>query len=68
MGQKGSKLQVAEEFLKPRGLYQCSDVDVKKLRKLILDGKLAPCYCPSEAAEERSVDVSPRLSREAITI
>ncbi|KAL0353908.1 UNVERIFIED_CONTAM: E3 ubiquitin-protein ligase DA2 [Sesamum angustifolium] len=35
---------VDEKYTKPQGLYQHKDVDQKKLRKLILDSKLAPCY------------------------
>lgn len=33
-----------EKYTRPQGLYQHRDVDHKKLRKLILDSKLAPCY------------------------
>ncbi|CAH8390566.1 unnamed protein product [Eruca vesicaria subsp. sativa] len=47
MGNKlvGRKRQVVEEkYTKPQGLYMNKDVDIKKLRKLILDSKLAPCY------------------------
>lgn len=38
------KEAVNEKYTKPQGLYQHKDVDQKKLRKLILDSKLAPCY------------------------
>ncbi|KAF8095494.1 hypothetical protein N665_0331s0014 [Sinapis alba] len=47
MGNKlvGRKRQVVEEkYTKPQGLYVNKDVDIKKLRKLILESKLAPCY------------------------
>ncbi|KAL2466720.1 RING/U-box superfamily protein [Abeliophyllum distichum] len=46
MGNKlGRRKQVVDEkYTKPQGLYQHKDVDHKKLRKLILDSKLAPCY------------------------
>ncbi|KAL6506917.1 hypothetical protein OROHE_022354 [Orobanche hederae] len=46
MGNKlGRRRQVVDEkYTKPQGLYQHKDVDHKKLRKLILDTKLAPCY------------------------
>ncbi|KAL3503011.1 hypothetical protein ACH5RR_037460 [Cinchona calisaya] len=46
MGNKlGMKRQLVDEkYTKPQGLYQHKDVDHKKLRKLILDSKLAPCY------------------------
>ncbi|KAM7268134.1 hypothetical protein ACFE04_010300 [Oxalis oulophora] len=35
---------VDEKYTKPQGLYVHKDVDIKKLRKLILESKLAPCY------------------------
>ncbi|KAL1813004.1 hypothetical protein ACET3Z_023069 [Daucus carota] len=35
---------VDDKYTRPQGLYQHKDVDHKKLRKLILDSKLAPCY------------------------
>lgn len=35
---------VDEKFTRPQGLYNHKDVDHKKLRKLILESKLAPCY------------------------
>lgn len=35
---------VDERYTRPQGLYVLKDVDVKKLRKLILESKLAPCY------------------------
>ncbi|XP_051125863.1 E3 ubiquitin-protein ligase DA2-like [Andrographis paniculata] len=41
----GRRRQVVDEkYTRPQGLYQHKDVDHKKLRKLILDSKLAPCY------------------------
>lgn len=48
---------VDEKYTRPQGLYQLKDVDIKKLRKLILDSKLAPCYpgdddCPNSDLEE----------------
>lgn len=34
-----------ERYTKPQqGLYMSKDVDIKKLKKLILESKLAPCY------------------------
>lgn len=47
---------VDEKYTRPQGLYQQKDVDLKKLRKLILDSKLAPCYpgddeCSNELEE-----------------
>lgn len=48
----GNKLgrKVEEKYTRPHGLYHHKDVDHKKLRKLILDNKLAPCY-PGEEDE-----------------
>ena len=46
MGNKMGKRRytVEEKYTRPQGLYQNMDVDRKKLRKLILESKLAPCY------------------------
>lgn len=46
MGNKVSRRRqvVDERYTRPQGLYQHKDVDQKKLRKLILELKLAPCY------------------------
>ncbi|XP_078428327.1 E3 ubiquitin-protein ligase DA2-like isoform X2 [Wolffia australiana] len=46
MGNKIGKRRCAVEdkYTRPQGLYQHADVDRKKLRKLILESKLAPCY------------------------
>ncbi|KAJ0103447.1 hypothetical protein Patl1_05041 [Pistacia atlantica] len=46
MGNKlGRRRQAVDErYTRPQGLYVHKDVDVKKLKKLILDSKLAPCY------------------------
>ncbi|KAK7401703.1 hypothetical protein VNO78_13387 [Psophocarpus tetragonolobus] len=46
MGNKlGRKRQLVDEkYTRPQGLYNHKDVDHKKLRKLILESKLAPCY------------------------
>ncbi|XP_009596975.1 E3 ubiquitin-protein ligase DA2L [Nicotiana tabacum] len=59
MGNKlGRRKQVVDDkYTRPQGLYQHKDVDIKKLRKLILDSKLAPCYpgdddCPNSDLEE----------------
>ncbi|KAL3364330.1 hypothetical protein AABB24_013208 [Solanum stoloniferum] len=59
MGNKlGRRKQVVDDkYTRPQGLYQHKDVDIKKLRKLILDSKLAPCYpgdddCPNADLEE----------------
>eukprot|EP01018_Ginkgo_biloba_P023937 Gb_31565 [translate_table: standard] len=45
---------VDERYTRPQGLYQHRDVDHKKLRKLILDAKLAPCY---PGGEDSTVDL-----------
>lgn len=45
----GKKRQVVDEkYTRPQGLYLHRDIDHKKLRKLILDCKLAPCYPGSD--------------------
>ncbi|KAE8713608.1 interactor of constitutive active ROPs 4-like isoformX2 [Hibiscus syriacus] len=45
----GRRKQVVDErYMRPQGLYVHKDVDVKKLRKLILESKLAPCYPGNE--------------------
>jgi hypothetical protein len=36
-------------YTRPQGLYPSQDVDQRKLRRLILDSKLAPCYPGGEA-------------------
>lgn len=58
MGNKVSRRRqvVDERYTRPQGLYQHKDVDQKKLRKLILESKLAPCYpggedCSSDMEE-----------------
>jgi len=57
MGQMLSRgnrdLEIDERHLRPMGLHAGTDqvVDLKKLRRLILEGKLAPCY---EGLEEDS--------------
>ncbi|KAJ0971827.1 hypothetical protein J5N97_019786 [Dioscorea zingiberensis] len=56
MGNKiGRRRQAVEErYTRPQGLYEHRDIDYKKLRRLILDCKLAPCY-PGE--EDRAIDL-----------
>lgn len=56
MGNKIGKRKVAvdEQFTKPQGLYEHHEIDLRRLRKLILDGKLSPCY---NGAEEGGVDL-----------
>ena len=49
---------VDERYTKPTGLYVHRNIDSSKLRHLILNGKLAPCWAgveepkPGEALEE----------------
>jgi hypothetical protein len=45
---------IEERFTRPQGLYPQRDVDQRKLRRLILDAKLAPCY---PGAEEPATDL-----------
>lgn len=40
----GPRSKIPEEYLKPQGLYSNERVDLKKLRRLILDKRLVPCY------------------------
>lgn len=46
MGQKNSKTAepIDSRFLAPQKLYCYNEVDLKKLRRLIKDRKLAPCF------------------------
>ena len=56
MGAKGSKLcDTPEEYLRPRGGRNFSDVDLSKLKRLIMAGKLAPCF---EGKEDEELEVS----------
>lgn len=55
MGGKFSKVKftrgasVDDKLTRPSGLYTHTNLDLKKLRKLILAGKLAPCYVAKES-------------------
>jgi hypothetical protein len=40
----GRRPAVEECHTRPQGLYPHPDIDLKKLRRLILEAKLAPCY------------------------
>ena len=46
MGQKSSKSaeHIDSRFLAPQKLYCYNEVDLKKLRRLIKDRKIAPCF------------------------
>jgi hypothetical protein len=35
---------VDERYTRPQGLYPHPDIDLRKLRRLILEAKLAPCH------------------------
>lgn len=56
MGNKFTRRRpvVDERFTRPQGLYQHRDVDHRRLRRLILDSKLAPCF---PGAEDPAVDL-----------
>ncbi|KAM0946115.1 putative transcription factor C2H2 family [Dioscorea sansibarensis] len=56
MGNKIARRRQAVEdrYTRPQGLYEHRDIDYKKLRRLILDSKLAPCY-PGE--EDCAIDL-----------
>ena len=61
MGQKLSRAtreaEVDERWLRPQGLYPDTDeaVDLKKLRRLILEAKLAPCCEGLDESSEEEV-------------
>ncbi|KAG0620173.1 hypothetical protein M758_4G195400 [Ceratodon purpureus] len=56
MGNKITRRRAAidERYTRPQGLYPCRDVDQRKLRRLILESKLAPCY---PGAEDPATDL-----------
>jgi hypothetical protein len=39
---------VEERYTRPQGLYPHPDIDLKKLRRLIVEAKLAPCFPGSD--------------------
>lgn len=61
MGNKlGRRRQVVDEkYTRPQGLYQIKDVDYKKLKKLILESKLAPCYPGGDESDSVFLDECP---------
>jgi hypothetical protein len=65
MGQTVSRQKcISPEFLKPQGLYSNNkDIDLKRLKRHILEKKLAPCYkgCDNETAEVRIVEAAFQL-------
>lgn len=55
MGQKSSKQpRVDSRYLAPQKLSCFNEVDLRKLRRLIKDRKLAPCF-PGVDSESREV-------------
>lgn len=56
MGNKFSRRRavVDERYTRTQGLYQHRDVDPRKLRRLILNGQLAPCF---PGAEDSAVEL-----------
>ena len=55
MGQKSSKApRVDPRYFAPQKLYCYSEVDLRKLRRLIKDNKLAPCF-PGADSEDQEV-------------
>ncbi|KAG8076766.1 hypothetical protein GUJ93_ZPchr0006g45430 [Zizania palustris] len=48
VGGRRRRSAVEERYTRPQGLYSHSDIDFRKLRRLILEAKLAPCYPGSD--------------------
>jgi hypothetical protein len=53
-----AKPTMDERYTKPQGLYTHGDVDLRKLKKLIVSGKLAPCYPGQEGGDDDDARVS----------
>ena len=51
MGLMKKKSSVDPKYCRPQGLYSSHNLNLKKLKKLIIAGKLAPCYPGQEGAE-----------------
>ena len=45
-----------DRYTRPQGLYDHDDVDLKKLKRLIVKGKLAPCYPGKEVGDDAADD------------
>lgn len=43
-GRRRRRPAVDERYTRPQGLYPYPDIDLRKLRRLILEAKLAPCH------------------------
>ncbi|THU70020.1 hypothetical protein C4D60_Mb08t20580 [Musa balbisiana] len=41
---RGRRQMVDEKYTRPQGMFRHREIDYKKLRRLILESKLAPCY------------------------
>eukprot|EP01052_Picozoa_sp_SAG31_P072477 SAG31_NODE_31454_length_368_cov_0.657993_1_plen_71_part_01 len=54
MGNNSGKNSIDERCLRPWGLYPDANWDQKRVRKMILERKIAPFFPPSE--EQRSGD------------
>ena len=50
VGTSSGGVEVDDRFTRPQGLYRHVDLDYRRLRQLILKGKLCPCY-PRERGE-----------------
>lgn len=48
VGTSSGGVEVDDRFTRPQGLYRHVDLDYRRLRQLILKGKLCPCYPGSE--------------------
>ncbi|KAG8070196.1 hypothetical protein GUJ93_ZPchr0006g43313 [Zizania palustris] len=48
---------VEERYTRPQGMYEHRDIDQKKLRKLILEAKLAPCYVGADDDDDAVADL-----------
>lgn len=44
VGGRRRRPAVEERYTRPQGLYPHPDIDLRKLRRLILEAKLAPCH------------------------
>ena len=60
MGLRKKTPSMDPALTRPRGLYDARDVDLRQLKRLILAGKLAPCYA---AEEVRNPDEDPASAR-----
>ena len=51
MGLRKKTPSMDPALTRPRGLYDARDVDLRQLKRLILAGKLAPCYAAEEVRD-----------------